>query len=131
MKSLLSFFVVLVLFAQNIFSAPEKLMTSSPIMKIRFNATEVSYQNKLENILDKIFEINKDAKFLLVSIEKTSAKAEDKEFSKRKIQEVSKILLTNGVSEKNIEYKFLTDKNVLNNEIHIFLSATNSVSREK
>ncbi len=125
MKSLLSFFVVLVLFAQNIFSASEKLVTSSPIMKIRFNATEVSYQNKLGNILDKIFEINKNAKFLLVSIEKTSAKAEDKEFSKRKIQEVSKILLANGVSEKNIEYKLLTDKNVLNNEIHIFLSATN------
>jgi hypothetical protein len=121
MRSLLQFFLILALFSQNIFSSQEKNITTDPVMTIRFNTEDVSYQNKLGNILDKIFEINKDAKFLLVSLMRSGANADDKEFSQLKAQEVSEILIAHGVSEKNIEYKFVTEKNILNNELHIFL----------
>ena len=123
MKSLLSLFIALVLFIQNVYAASDKFTTSSPVMKIRFNSAEVSYHNKLQNMLDKIFVINKNAKFLIVSVIKSSAKAEDKIFSKNKIQELSKILSAYGISEKNIEHRILTDKNILNSEIHLYLAA--------
>jgi hypothetical protein len=118
----ISLLVLLAVFAQNILASQEKSITSEPVMKIRFNSTEVSYQNKLGNILEKVFEIDQDAKFLLVAIVRAGANAEDKEFSQSKITEVSKMLVTYGVPEKNIKYRIISDKDTLNNEIHIFLA---------
>ena len=95
---------------------------NDPVIKIRLNTQNIGYEKKLAKVVDKVFEVESKAKFVLVSVMKPNSKELDKVFVEKKVQEISAKLKEYGVHEKNIKYKSVLDKNVINNEIHIFLS---------
>ena len=93
-----------------------------PVVKIRLNTQNISYEKKLAKVVNKVFEVDSKAKFVLVSIIKSSSTELDKIFVEKKVKEISKKLQEYGVHEKNVQYKSVLDKTIINDEIHIFLS---------